>query len=82
MIGWEQLKGDLIAVYTDTFSEEELRQLLAFYQSPVGQKVLQNMPQLTAESARLTQQRLEAAVPKVNQLLSELGSELDKRKKP
>jgi hypothetical protein len=44
--------------------------------------VLQNMPQLTAESARLTQQRLEAAVPKVNQLLSELGSELDKRKKP
>ena len=82
VIGWEQLKGDLIAVYTDTFSEEELRQLLAFYQSPVGQKVLQNMPQLTAESARLTQQRLEAAVPKVNQLLSELGSELDKRKKP
>jgi hypothetical protein len=38
------------------------------------------MPTLTAQSAQLTQSKLETAVPKVNQLLAEMVSKLAPKK--
>ncbi|MNT21075.1 hypothetical protein D3C72_1563990 [compost metagenome] len=70
-------------IYTSNFSESELKELIAFYESPLGRKVLDKMPALTQQSAQLTQSRLEGAVPEVNKLLSDMTSELapqDKKK--
>jgi hypothetical protein len=57
-----------------------MKDLIRFYESPLGQKVLQQMPTLTAQSAQLTQSKLETAVPKVNQLLAEMVSKLAPKK--
>lgn len=76
-IGWNKLKPDMIKLYTSTFSESELKDLVAFYQSPLGKKVLEKMPAVTQQSAQLTQQSLEPAVPVVNKLLEDMTKELD-----
>ena len=75
-VGWDKLKPDMISLYTRHFNEQEMRELIAFYESPLGKKVVDSMPQLTAQSAQLTQARLEAAVPEVNQLLAEMSGKL------
>ncbi|MNE88828.1 hypothetical protein D3C80_1861720 [compost metagenome] len=75
-MGWDKLKPELVKIYTSNFSEQELKDLIAFYESPLGKKVLEKMPSLTQQSAQLTQSRLEAAVPEVNKLLSDMTSEL------
>ncbi len=75
-VGWPVLKPELVKLYTNAFSEQELKELMAFYQSPLGKKVLENMPMLTAESARLTQAKLQSAVPQVNKLVAEMNKEL------
>lgn len=75
-VGWDKIKPDLIKLYTDNFSESELKQLNDFYASPLGQKVLQKMPRLTAESAQLTQGKLQGAVDPVNKLLADMDKEL------
>ncbi|MNJ60687.1 hypothetical protein D3C77_564400 [compost metagenome] len=75
-VGWETLKPDMIRLYTRHFSERELQELNAFYQSPLGRKVLDTMPALTAQSAQLAQARLESVVPDVNKLLEAMGKEL------
>ena len=31
----------MVRLYVSTFSESELRQLIAFYKTPIGQKALQ-----------------------------------------
>ncbi|MDV7211970.1 DUF2059 domain-containing protein [Azotobacter beijerinckii] len=80
-VGWDKLKPDLVKLYTGTFSESEMKDLLEFYQSPLGQKVLQSMPALTAQSAQITQAALEAAVPEVNKLLEDMQKELGEPKK-
>ena len=54
----------------------ELKDLVAFYQSPLGKKVLTKMPELTQQSAQLTQGKLETAVPVVNKLLADMTAEL------
>ncbi|NQD94485.1 DUF2059 domain-containing protein [Pseudomonas sp. CrR25] len=79
-VGWDKIKPDMVKLYTSNFSEQELQELIAFYQSPLGQKVLQKMPTLTAQSAQLTQSKLEAAVPKVNKLLADMTTELGSKK--
>jgi len=76
-IGWPKLKPDMIKLYTSNFSEQELKDLVKFYQSPLGKKVLEKMPVVTQQSAQLTQQKLESAVPVVNKLLADMTKELD-----
>jgi uncharacterized protein len=81
-IGWDKLKPDMVKLYTTNFSESELKDLVAFYQSPLGKKVLEKMPQLTQQSAQLTQAKLESAVPVVNKLLEDMTNELDPQSGP
>jgi hypothetical protein len=76
-IGWNKLKPKMVDLYTQTFTEQELKDLVKFYQSPLGKKVLSQMPKVTQQSAQLTQQSLEPAVPVVNKLLEDMTKELD-----
>ena len=76
-IGWNKLKPDMVKLYTTNFSESELKDLVAFYKSPLGKKVLEKMPQLTQQSAQMTQAKLESAVPVVNKLLADMTAELE-----
>jgi hypothetical protein len=59
VVGTELATGDLqrslIPVYDRHFSEEEINALIAFYESPVGQKSIQVMPKLTEESTMVGQ---------------------------
>jgi hypothetical protein len=43
-------KPALVKVYTDTYTEEEIDGILAFYKSPVGKAFLQKMPEVMQRS--------------------------------
>ena len=43
-VGWDKLKPELVKIYTTNFTEPELKDLIAFYESPLGKKVLEKMP--------------------------------------
>ncbi len=45
-----ELLNDAARIYASHFSETELRQLLTFYQSPLGQKVVTEEPKAADES--------------------------------
>lgn len=76
-IGWNKLKPDMVKLYTTNFTESELKDLVVFYQSPLGKKVMTKMPELAQQSAQLTQGKLESAVPVVNKLLADMTAELE-----
>src|SRR5437879_1667067 len=43
---WETLMPEFVKAYKEAFTESEIRELIAFYQTPVGQKMLVKMPEL------------------------------------
>jgi hypothetical protein len=47
------------AIYAKHFSAQELRDMLAFYKTPTGQKSLQVMPQLTSEVFQMVMQKMQ-----------------------
>ena len=55
------------------YSEQELKELLAFYRTPTGQKFLKVMPAATESVSRQTQQRFEQKMPEVMKKLAQLA---------
>jgi hypothetical protein len=45
-----ELIAPIIAIYDSNYSAEEIRELLAFYQSPLGRKLAQRMPQIAQQT--------------------------------
>lgn len=73
-MSWASLKEDMVKIYMDEFSEEELKELLAFYQTPIGRKTIQKMPSLLAKGAELGQQRVQQHLPELQQAIQESAS--------
>lgn len=64
-LSWTQLKPEYATVYTSTYSEDELNQLITFYQSALGQKVLANAGSISTSLDEVPQKH-------INKLISEM----------
>lgn len=53
---WEALKHDVCVMYAREFTEAELKQLTAFYKSPIGLKLLQKQPVINQMAMSIGQQ--------------------------
>lgn len=64
-MSWASLKDDMISIYTAEFTEDELKELTAFYQTPVGKKAIEKMPAMMAKGAELGQKRVQDNLPEL-----------------
>ena len=70
-LSWERLRDGYVDLYAETFSEEELRGLLAFYRTPLGRSFLEKMPRLVTRSMELGQSRAQKAYPRIQEIIRE-----------
>lgn len=70
-VGWKALEPEMIDLYASTYTEQEIDGILAFYKSPVGQALLAKTPELTTKSLQITQTKLVALQPKMNELMQD-----------
>ena len=79
LAGREKEIGDgMAAVYAQAFTEQELKDLLAFYKSPLGQKLLTAEPQAIQQSMAFMNQWAQSFAEMIN---GEFRSEMRKRGK-
>jgi hypothetical protein len=65
--------GGIAEIYARTFTADELRQVTAFYRSPIGQKFLEKMPVIAQESMAMGQKfGQEIAVEMRDRMIEEL----------
>lgn len=61
-----ELESEMLALYARHFTADELKQMAAYYRTPVGKKTMQLMPQVMTESVaigqRITMPRLQKAI--------------------
>jgi hypothetical protein len=58
-MSWDSLKDDYARFYAEALTEDELKQIMAFYKTPVGQKAINTIPSLMAKGAALGQKRVQ-----------------------
>ena len=68
-MSWASLEEDFLQMYTESFTEEELLALRDFYLSPVGQKSVRLMPELSAKGAMIGQTRVQENLPELMKML-------------
>ncbi len=73
-MSWESMKADMIKAYTEEFTEQELKDLTAFYQTPLGQKTVQKMPSLMSKGAELGQRRIQEHLPELQAAIAAKGA--------
>jgi hypothetical protein len=70
-MSWAAMKDDMVKIYASEFTEQELKELLAFYQTPLGRKTVAKMPKLMAKGAELGQQRVQEHLPELQKAIQE-----------
>ena len=50
-----ELTNEVATLYATSFTDDELKEILAFYQSPVGKKLLERQPQVVDSSMKFAQ---------------------------
>jgi hypothetical protein len=61
----DDMLAEVTPLYAQTYTVDEINQMSAFYQSPVGQKMLATMPKLMAESMAISQRVMTPRIQKV-----------------
>lgn len=64
-LDWVNFKTDYIKLYADVFTEEEMKGLIAFYESPAGQAFVKKQPELNEKSMLLSQKMMMKILPKL-----------------
>lgn len=62
---WQAMYPQYLNMYRDAYTEPELRELIAFYRTPVGQKTVELMPELMQQGAEIGHRQIEPHLPEL-----------------
>lgn len=68
---YEALEPEFIRVYTEQFTEEEIRAVTAFYRTPAGMRLVERTPELTVAIQVVSMQRMQEHMPVLMQRIME-----------
>lgn len=68
---WTKMKPAYVQLYRETFEQEEIDGLIAFYTSPTGQAFIKKMPIVMQKSIALSQAQMQLLFPKMEAVIKE-----------
>jgi len=76
-VTWDNLGPQLVELYRQSFTEEELRGLITFYRTPVGRKALEKLPELTRRGMEIGLETAEQHQAELEQKIRERIAQLE-----
>ena len=72
---WDALKPQYVQLYRETFDQEEIDGLLAFYRSTAGQAFVNMMPTVLQKSMAISQSRMQTLLPRMRAAIEQALAE-------
>jgi uncharacterized protein len=79
---FDKVKDIYVRVYRETFTQEEVNGLIAFYKSPAGKAYVEKLPSVMQRVGAEMQSRIGPMVQKLNIMQQEFLKDLEKASKP
>lgn len=70
-MSWDAFKTDVIKVYQETFTQEELQGMISFYKTPLGQSLIKKEPQVQKKVMVLTIANMQKNMPELQKSIME-----------
>jgi uncharacterized protein len=67
-MSWEKVRPAYVKAYSETFSEEEINGILAFYESPAGRAMQAKMPMFISKVMALAQAQASELMPEIQRI--------------
>lgn len=80
-MSYESLKPDIIRIYADAFTAQELKDIRDFYGSKTGQKAIKLMPQLMRQGGEIGAKRVQAHIGELETMIKAEAERLKKEAK-
>ena len=64
-LDWRALEPEYTRIYLEVFTEKEVRDMVALYQTPLGRMMLAKTPVVIAKSNDFASRRVQAAMPQL-----------------
>ena len=71
VLSYASLKDELIKIYAGELTEDELKQLAAFYKTPVGKRWIEAMPKINTKVTQLGAAQAQAHQPELQKMLQD-----------
>jgi len=69
LVNWETLKPMFVSIYSETFTPDELKGMIAFYKTPIGQKWLEKQPQVQMATMQKIQAIMAESQPNIQKVI-------------
>ena len=76
-LDFDKLKPFYLKIYRDRFTQEEVDQLIALYQTPAGKLLATKMPLVSQETSNLLQQNVTPLFGRMRQAAAEMKQQID-----
>ncbi|MGA3026293.1 MAG: DUF2059 domain-containing protein [Bryobacteraceae bacterium] len=80
-LDWAKLRPQFVDMYADVFTEDELRQVVAFYKSPGGQAFLSKSPQLMQRSMVMMQGQMADLPARMQEMTAKIQKQIEEKQK-
>ncbi len=75
-MSWDKMKDQYITLYAETYTEPEMKDIIAFYKTPSGQAFIKKQPEILKRSFELSQKIMTGLMPKIQTMTKEFEKEI------
>lgn len=79
-MSFDSMKTELIDIYAETFTAEELREINAFYLTDTGKKTIEKLPELMAKGGQIGVQRVQQNAAELESMIQAEAARLAQEK--
>lgn len=76
---WAKLEPEMIKIYVEEFTQQEINGMLEFYKTPVGQSTIDKLPIVMKKSMQVGYQQMNELMPKIIQAGEKLEKEMQEK---
>lgn len=81
-IGWKGMQTEYVDMYSQTFTEDEIDGMLAFYKSPAGVAIIAKTPELTSKAGLVVSKKMLTLKPEIEKMVEDFAATAGKRSSP
>jgi hypothetical protein len=78
IMSFDNMHDEYAALFAEVFTLDELKGLVAFYESPVGRSMIEKQPVIIQRAMQITQKRMAVLVPEIQKMAKEFEASLKK----
>ncbi len=79
-MSWDKMEAEYITLFSTVYTVEELKAIVAFYKSPVGQSMLKKQPMLIQKSMQIAQSKIQSLLPELKKMTEDFAASVKDKK--